>query len=47
MIREKKKEMMIKGIPASPGIAIGKAMLLALQTEGVQEVISTLQVKSM
>ena len=26
---------------------IGKAMLLALQTEGVQEVISTLQVKSM
>ena len=26
---------------------IGKAMLLALQTEGVQQVISTLQVKSM
>jgi osmotically-inducible protein OsmY len=26
---------------------IGKAMLLALQTEGVQEVISTLQIKSM
>lgn len=28
MMKEKKKEITIKGIPASPGIAIGKAMLL-------------------
>jgi phosphotransferase system enzyme I (PtsI) len=28
MIKDKKKETVLKGIPASPGIAIGKAMLL-------------------
>ncbi len=28
MIKEKKKEFILKGIPASPGIAIGKALLL-------------------
>jgi phosphoenolpyruvate-protein kinase (PTS system EI component) len=29
MMRDKKKEFILKGIPASPGIAIGKAMLLS------------------